>query len=200
MSSSRKPLLIVLSAASGAGKSSLCRELLARRPDIVYSVSCTTRVPRGGEVDGKSYHFLSEAEFRRRVEAGDFLEYAQVHGNWYGTLRQTVEDAMRGGYSIVLDIDVQGAQQFRERLTQLPEGHVIRKGFVDVFVQVSSMDELRRRLEQRGEDAPDVIEKRLTNAQRELAAAPDYRYTIINDDFERAMEALLGIIDKEQCI
>ncbi len=200
MSNSRKPLLLVLSAASGAGKSSLCRELLARRADVVYSVSCTTRAPRGGEIDGQSYHFLSQADFQRRVAAGDFLEYAEVHGNWYGTLRQTVEDAMQQGRSIVMDIDVQGAQQFRERLAQLPDDHVIRKGFVDIFIQVPSMDELRRRLETRGEDAADVIEKRLANAQRETAAAADYRYTIVNDDFDRAVEALLDIIDKEQSI
>lgn len=198
MSNSRKPLLFVLSAASGAGKSSLCRELLARRADVVYSVSCTTRAPRGGEIDGQSYHFLSQVDFQRRVAAGDFLEFAEVHGNWYGTLRQTVEDAMQQGRSIVMDIDVQGAQQFRERLAQLPDDNVIRRGFVDIFIQVPSMEELRRRLEQRGEDAPDVIEKRLANARREMAAAPDYRYTIINDEFNRAVEALLDIIDKEQ--
>ncbi|MFU8779632.1 MAG: guanylate kinase [Kiritimatiellia bacterium] len=198
MSSSRKPLLIVVSAASGAGKSSLCRELLARRPDVVYSVSCTTRAPRGGEIDGQSYCFLSTPAFEQRVAAGDFLEYAEVHGNWYGTLRRTVEDAMRQGRSVIMDIDVQGAKQVRDALVGLPADHMIRRGFVDVFIHAPSMDELRRRLEQRGEDAPDVIEKRLTNAQREEAAAPDYRYRIVNDDFGRALEALLGIIDKER--
>lgn len=200
MSSNRKPLLIVLSAASGAGKSSLCRALVDRRADIVYSVSCTTRAPRGGEVDGQSYHFLSEAEFRRRVAAGDFLEYAEVHGNWYGTLRQTVEQAMQQGNSIVMDIDIQGAQQFRERLSQLPKDDLVRKGFVDIFIQVPSMEELRRRLEQRGEDAPEVIEKRLANAQREMAEAPAYRYKIVNADFEQAVEELLRIINKEQAV
>lgn len=200
MSSSRKPLLIVLSAASGAGKSSLCRELLARRPDVVYSVSCTTRPPRGGEVDGQSYYFLTTEEFQHRVTAGDFLEHAEVHGNWYGTLRRTVEDAMQQGLSIVMDIDVQGAQQVRERLDGLPDENVIRKGFVDIFIQVSSLEELRRRLELRGEDAPDVIEMRLTNARREMAAAASYRHTIVNDDFERALEALLAIIEKEQSV
>ncbi len=200
MSNNRKPLLLVLSAASGAGKSSLCRALLARCSDIVYSVSCTTRAPRGGEIDGKSYHFLSEEEFQRRVASDDFLEYAEVHGNWYGTLRQTVEDAMVQGNSIVMDIDVQGARQLRQRLQRLPSGSVIRRGFVDIFIQVSSMDELRRRLEQRGEDTPEVIEKRLANAEREMAAVPEYRYTIVNDDFERAVDALQDIVEKEQAV
>lgn len=198
MSNNRKPLLLVLSAASGAGKSSLCRELLSRRSDIAYSVSCTTRAPRGGEIDGQSYHFLSQEEFRCRVAKGDFLEYAEVHDNWYGTLRQTVEDAMAQGNSIVMDIDVQGARQLRERLQQLPPDNLVRSGFVDIFIQVSSMEELRRRLAQRGEDTPEVIEKRLANAEREMAAVPEYRYTIVNDEFERAVAALLGIIEKEQ--
>ena len=200
MSNSRKPLLLVLSAASGAGKSSLCRALLAQRSDIVYSVSCTTRAPRGGEVDGQSYHFLSPAEFQRRVAAGDFLEYAEVHGNWYGTLRRTVEDAMSQGQSVIMDIDVQGARQVREGLEDLAVDNLIRRGFVDIFIQVSSIEELRRRLEQRGEDAPDVIEKRLANAQREMAAASEYRYAVVNDAFESAMASLLGIIDKEQSV
>jgi len=200
MSSKPKSLLLVLSAASGAGKSSLCRALLARRPDIRYSVSCTTRAPRGGEVDGQSYHFLSQEEFQRRVEAGDFLECAEVHGNWYGTLRRTVEDAMHQGNSIVMDIDVQGARQLRYKLAELPPKNVIRRGFVDIFIQVSSMEELRRRLEQRGEDTPEVIEKRLANAVREMAAVPEYRYTIVNDDFEQAVDALQGIVNKEQAV
>ncbi len=200
MSSKPKSLLLVLSAASGAGKSSLCRALLARRPDIRYSVSCTTRAPRGGEVDGQSYHFLSQEEFQRRVEAGDFLECAEVHGNWYGTLRRTVEDAMHQGNSIVMDIDVQGARQLRYKLAELPPENIIRRGFVDIFIQVSSMEELRRRLEQRGEDTPEVIEKRLANAVREMAAVPEYRYTIVNDDFEQAVDALQGIVNKEQAV
>jgi len=198
MSSSGKPLLIVVSAASGAGKSSLCRALLEANPGMVYSVSCTTRAPRGGEVDGQSYHFLSRADFQQRVAQGAFLEYAEVHGNLYGTLRQTVEVAMKAGHSIVMDIDVQGAGQVRRALAALPEDHLLRRGFVDIFIHAPSMHELRRRLEGRGEDRPEVIEIRLANAQREVAEAGLYRYRIVNDDFERARAELLSIVRKER--
>ena len=200
MSSNRKPLLIVVSAASGAGKSSLCRALLERRADLVYSVSCTTRAPRGGEIDGISYFFLTQDAFRQRVAAGDFLEHAEVHGNWYGTLHRTVQDTMQDGRSVIMDIDVQGAAHVRRALKHLPDDHLIRQGFVDIFIHAPSMDELRRRLEQRGEDTPDVIEKRLANAQSEMAAAQVYRYQVVNDDFDRALQELQTIIDKEQAV
>lgn len=194
----KKPLLLVLSAASGAGKSTLCQELVRRRDDIVYSVSCTTRAPRGGEVDGRSYYFLAPEDFRARIAQGAFLEYAQVHGKHYGTLRQSVEEAMSTGKSIVLDIDVQGAGQLRRSLAALPPGHVIRRGFVDVFVHAPSWEELQRRLERRAEDSPEAIAVRLENARREVQDACLYRYEIVNDDLESAMARLLGIVDKEQ--
>lgn len=193
-----KPLLIVLSAPSGAGKSTLCRALLDRRADVMYSVSCTTRAPRGGEVDGQSYFFLTPEEFERRVVQGDFLEHAEVHGNRYGTLRRTVEDAMQAGCSILMDIDVQGARQVRAALHALPPDHLVRAGFVDIFIQAPSMDELRRRLEFRGEDRADVIEMRLQNAMREVNDALLYRYALVNDALDRALGELLAIIDKEQ--
>jgi guanylate kinase len=195
---SRKPLLIVLSAPSGAGKSTLCRALLDRRADVMYSVSCTTRAPRGGEVDGQSYFFLTPEEFARRVVQGDFLEHAEVHGNRYGTLRRTVEDAMQAGCSILMDIDVQGARQVRAALQALPPDHLVRAGFVDIFIQAPSMDELRRRLISRGEDRADVIEMRLQNAMREVNDALLYRYALVNDALDRALGELLAIIDKEQ--
>lgn len=200
MSSRRRPLLIVVSAASGAGKSSLCRALLEQRKDIVYSVSCTTRAPRGGEVDGRSYHFLTQDAFLARAESGSFLEYAKVHGNYYGTLRQTIEEAMGHAQSVVMDIDVQGAAQVREALALLPADHLLRRGFVDIFIHAPSMDELRRRLELRGEDSEDVIARRLANAETEVEAARLYRYSIVNADFDRALAELIGILDKEQSL
>lgn len=200
MSNSKKPLLIVVSAASGAGKSSLCRAVLDARPDIVYSVSCTTRAPRGGEIDGESYHFLSREGFVNRVNNGDFLEHAEVHGNLYGTLRCTVENCMKSGKSVIMDIDVQGAGQVRDGLAKLPPDHFLRSGFVDIFIHAPSMDELRRRIEKRGEDHPDVIEKRLINARREVAEAKSYCYEVVNDEFERTRTELLEIIDKEQSV
>jgi len=193
-----KPLLIVISAPSGAGKSTLCERLLAAHGDMAYSVSCTTRAPRGGEVDGVHYHFLTSAAFEQKVQAGAFLEHAQVHGNRYGTLMQTVREAMQQGRSLLMDIDVQGARQVRAALATLPTTDLMVRGFVDIFVQPPSLDELRRRLEGRGEDTAEVIERRLANAAAELADASRYRYQIVNDDLERAYCELETIVRKEQ--
>jgi guanylate kinase len=194
-----KPLLIVISAPSGAGKSTLCDWLLAAHPGIAYSVSCTTRAPRGGEVDGVHYHFLTPDAFERRVQAGAFLEHAKVHGNRYGTLMLTVRQAMQQGKSLLMDIDVQGARQVRAALASLPPTDLMVNGFVDIFVHPPSLEELRRRLEGRGEDAAAVIEQRLANAATELADAGLYRYQLVNDDLGRAQRELAAIIRKEQC-
>lgn len=194
-----KPLLIVISAPSGAGKSTLCDWLLAANPRIAYSVSCTTRAPRGGEVDGVHYHFLTPDAFEQRVQAGAFLEHAQVHGNRYGTLVQTVRQAMQQEKSLLMDIDVQGARQVRAALASLPPTDLMVRGFVDIFIHPPSLEELRRRLEGRGEDAAAVIERRLANAAAELADAGLYRYQLVNDDLGRAQRELADIIRKEQC-
>ena len=194
----KKPLLIVISAPSGAGKSTLCDRLLAAHDEIAYSVSCTTRPPRGGEVDGVDYHFLTSEAFEQKVHEGAFLEYANVHGNRYGTLKQTVRDAMQQGRSLLMDIDVQGARQVRATLASLPSTDLMVQGFVDIFVHPPSLEELRRRLEGRGEDAAEVIERRMQNAAAELADADRYRYQLVNDDLERAQRELAAIIRKEQ--
>lgn len=198
MNDNQIPLLIVVSAPSGAGKSTLCARLLKDDPEIVYSVSCTTRAPRGGEVDGRSYHFLSPAVFEARVRAGEFLEHAMVHGNRYGTLKQTIRTAMRQGRSILMDIDVQGARQVRDALAGLPPNDLMSRGFVDIFVHAPSMEALRARLVGRAEDAAEVIERRMQNAVREMADAGRYRYQVVNDDLERALTELRGIIEKER--
>jgi guanylate kinase len=195
--SDRKPLLIVVSAPSGAGKSTLCDKLLAERGNIVYSVSCTTRAPRGSEVNGVDYNFMSEPEFMARVAAGDFLEYAAVHGNYYGTLRETVSSAMESGQSVMMDIDVQGAAQVRDALAGMDPDSPLVRGFVDIFIMPPSIEELRRRLEGRGEDAPDVIETRLANAEAEMAQAGLYKYQIVNDDLERAFDEIRTLIEQE---
>lgn len=197
MIAKNKPLLIVLSAPSGAGKSTLCNRLLAEDPTIAYSVSCTTRAPRGGEVDGKSYHFLSPEVFEARVREGAFLEQALVHGNRYGTLKETVRTAMQNGKSILLDIDVQGTRQVRAALAGLPPTDLMVCGFVDIFIHPPSMAVLRARLEKRAEDTAEVIEKRLQNAVRETDEAGMYRYQMVNDDFEQAFAKLRNIIQKE---
>lgn len=189
-----KPLLIVVSAPSGAGKSTLCNKLLAESESLVYSISCTTRKPRGQEQNGVAYHFLTEEEFVARIEKGDFLENAIVHGNRYGTLRSTVEEALENGKSIIMDIDVAGAAQVRDIINALPEDNLIRNSFIDIFITVPSIEELEARLNKRGEDAPDVIQKRLNNAKGEIARANEYQHIVVNDDLERAYIELCSIL------
>ncbi len=191
-----KPLLIVVSAPSGAGKSTLCNKLLAESESLVYSISCTTRKPRGQEKDGVAYHFLTEEEFVARIENGDFLENAIVHGNRYGTLRSTVEQALKQGNSIIMDIDVAGAAQVRDIIKALPDDSLIKDSFIDIFITVPSIEELEARLNKRGEDAPEVIQKRLNNAKGEIDRANEYQYIVVNDDLERAYKELCGILSE----
>lgn len=192
-----RPLMIVVSAPSGAGKSTLCNRLVADFPNITYSVSCTTREPRGEECDGKDYFFLSKKEFKERVKNGEFLEHAKVHGNFYGTLEDTVLYTMEGGKHVLLDIDVQGAAQIRESLVRLDPRHPIRQGFVDIFISPPSMEELEKRLRGRGTDSDATIKKRLKNAQEEMDHAIHYSYQIVNDDLETAYQNLINVIRTE---
>jgi len=197
MSSKQTPLLLVVSAPSGAGKSSLCNRLIEKFPQMVYSVSCTTRAPRGNEQDGVHYHFLSEAEFCARIQRGEFLEHALVHGNYYGTLKQTVYDALARGLDIIMDIDVQGAKQIRLACAAMSNDDAIKNSFVDIFIAPPSMEELHRRLCGRSTDSAEVIEKRMRNAHDEMKHQPHYKYTVINDVFERAANELAEIIVRE---
>lgn len=189
-----KPLLIVMSAPSGAGKSTLCDLLLQEFPEITYSVSCTTRAPRGQEEDGIDYFFLSREAFERRVREGMLLEYATVHGNLYGTPADPVREAFAEGQSVLMDIDVAGAAQVREAVAKLPEGDPLREGFVDIFIEPPDLEELRRRLEGRGEDAPETIELRLRNAEGEVARAGEFAYRVVNDDLDMAYRRLRDIL------
>lgn len=192
----RRPLLLVVSAPSGAGKTTLCDRLLADEPSVVYSVSCTTRAPRGNEVDGQDYHFLSPAEFDRRVKAGEFLEHAVVHGHQYGTLRQAVVDTLAAGKDVLMDIDVQGAASIR---TAADKDAALRQSLVRIFVAPPSLAALRERLQKRREDAPEVIERRLRNATEEMARWREYDYLVVNDDLERAYADLRAIVMAERC-
>jgi guanylate kinase len=189
-----RPLMFVVSAPSGAGKSTLCERLMADLPNIVYSVSCTTRAPRGDEKDGVHYYFLSRSEFKMRLKNGEFIEHAKVHGHYYGTLEDTVLFAMEEGNHVLLDIDVQGAQQIRDTLLTLDPRHSIRRGFVDIFILPPSLEELERRLRTRGTDEEAVIRKRLKNAEAEMAQASSYGFQIINDDLDRAYAALKSVV------
>ncbi len=188
-----RPLMIVVSAPSGAGKSTLCNRLVDELPNLVFSISCTTREPRGEEKDGVHYYFLSKKEFKERIKQDEFLEHAKVHGNYYGTLEDTILYAMEEGNHVLLDIDVQGARQIRESLVRLDPRHPIRRGFTDIFISPPSMEELETRLRGRGTDADSVIEKRLKNAQAEMACAQDYSFLIINDNLETAYQELKGV-------
>lgn len=179
-------MLVVVTAPSGAGKSTLCGKLLAEFPEFLYSVSCTTRPPRGAEVHGVAYYFLSRDEFTACVERGEFLEHALVHGNYYGTLRKTVVAAMEAGCSVLMDIDVCGAAQVRSIVAQLPDGDPMKDGFLDIFINAPSIEVLRFRLVKRGEDSAESIERRLANAAGEIARAGEFSHLVINEDVEAA--------------
>ena len=191
----RRALLLVVSAPSGAGKSTLCERLLADHFFMTRSISCTTRPPRGAEVDGRDYHFLSEAEFNRRVTEGLFLEHAVVHGNQYGTLRATVEEGLKAGKDVLMVIDVQGAASVRAAARSA--GGILGQSYVDIFISPPSLEALRDRLQARGEDAPEVIEKRLANAQGEMERAREYQHRVINDQLDQAYAELHAIIHVE---
>jgi guanylate kinase len=185
----REGILFILSAPSGAGKTSLCKEIVDCFPDLRHSVSFTTRGMRPGERDGVDYHFVSGEEFSRMAEEGAFAEWAEVHGNRYGTALATLEKNRREGIDLLLDIDFQGAAQIRR---------VYEHG-VFIFIFPPSLNELKRRLLDRNTDSPEAIERRIANAREEIQAAAWYDYTIINDDFTLAVKQLKAIITAEQC-
>jgi guanylate kinase len=192
-----RPLLWVVSAPSGGGKTTLCNRLRAEFPRMAYSVSCTTRAPRGTEQQDVHYHFLTPDEFERRSQSGAFLEQAIVHGNRYGTLRLEVVAALSAGRDILMDIDVQGAAQIRAAVRSAPETDLLRRAFVDVFILPPSEAVLRQRLTGRGEDTAEVIERRMQNARREMETWRDYRYVIVNDELEVAYDALRAVVMAE---
>ena len=176
--------LIVISAPSGTGKSSLVKRLLAAVPDIVFSVSATTRAPRAGEVDGREYHFLDRPAFEALIAKGELLEHAHVHGNLYGTPRGPVEHDRDAGRDVLLDIDVQGARQV---VGSDPGAHL-------VFVAPPSRQELERRIRSRGLDPADAIERRMKNAAGEMAEMRRFHRVIVNDDLDRAAAELATVV------
>ncbi|MEI6702046.1 MAG: guanylate kinase [Deltaproteobacteria bacterium] len=180
----REGLTVIISAPSGAGKTSLCGELFKIFPDIKESVSFTTRTPRPGEVEGEAYYFVSNEEFTRMVAEDAFAEWALVHGNMYGTALSTLEEARKKGVDLVLDIDCQGALKLKEQFD----------GGIYIFILPPSMAELRRRLENRSLDDQEVIERRILRAADEIKEARWYDYIIINDNFEVACRELSAII------
>ena len=190
-----KPLFIVMSAPSGCGKSTLIDMLLQEYSDMVYSISCTTRPPRGEEEDGLDYHFLAKERFEELIRENAFIEYASVHDNYYGTLKAPIEEVLAEGNSMILDIDVQGAAKVREYVRGLPDSDPLKVGYVDIFVNPPSLEELRARLEGRGTDSREVIERRLANAEGEMARAGEYMFRVVNDDLGTCYKRLCDLID-----
>lgn len=186
----RRGLLIILSSPSGAGKSTLAKRLMAWDPTLSFSVSATTRPPREGEVDGTDYHFMTEAGFKALVADGAMLEHAHVFGNFYGSPMAPVKDAIESGRDVLFDIDWQGAQQIK---TSALRDHVL-----SIFVLPPSIAELRRRLISRGQDADDVIQKRMQKSWDEISHWDGYDYVLINDDLDTTFERLKTIVSAER--
>lgn len=184
----RRGALFVVSAPSGTGKTSLCQELVARLPDVQYSVSCTTRKPRPGEVESRHYHFLDEAVFRGMIREDAFLEWAEVYGNLYGTPRTPIREWMAQGVDVLLDIDQQGARQIRR---QEPEA-------VLIYILPPSLEALRRRLEDRKGDSPVEVAMRLNKAKDEIKSYREFRHIIINDDFKFSVRQFEAIVLAER--
>ena len=190
-----KPVFLVISAPSGCGKSTLIDMLLQEYGDFVYSISCTTRAPRGEEEDGIDYHFLTRERFAELLAEDAFIEHAEVHGNCYGTLKAPISEVLAEGNSMILDIDVQGAARVREYVRALPNTDAMKIGYVDIFIDPPSMEELRRRLELRGTDSAATIERRMANAAGEIERGGEYMYRVVNDDLGIAYRRLCDLVD-----
>jgi guanylate kinase len=189
------PLLVLISAPSGGGKTTLCQHLLAARTDLTRAITCTTREPRAGEKDGVDYHFLSAGVFLERVQAGDFLEHAAVYGHRYGTLKSGVLGKLREGRDVLLNVDVQGAAAIRERA---PEDRELQRALVSVFLTPASPDILESRLRKRGTDSAAAIEKRLNAARQEIAQWRHFDYLLISDSIPEDLRRMLAIIEAEK--
>lgn len=183
----KRGYLVVLSAPSGTGKSTIIKELLRQGMGLIYSISTTTRQPREGEVEGKHYYFVDRKKFRRKISEGEFLEWAKVHDEYYGTSKKKVENLLKKGFSVVLDLDVQGATSVKRKY---PDA-------VLIFISPPSWTSLKERLVKRKKDSRDTIEKRLKNARDELLWAKQYDYIVLNDRVSNAVKMIESIIDAE---
>lgn len=179
-----KGILLIVSGLSGAGKGTICKRLMEKYPDYEFSISATTRAPREGEIHGREYFFLSQEEFETKIEDGQFLEYANYVGNYYGTPKDWVEEKLEGGKNVILEIELQGAFQVREKI---PEA-------VLIFIMPPDMEELKRRLIHRGTETEEQIEKRLSRAMEELEYVDQYDYVIVNEEVEKSVEMLHTIV------
>ena len=185
----REGILFVLSAPSGAGKTSLCRELIDSLPDLSQSTSFTTRQKRDGEQDGVDYHFINPEAFQNKIEQQQLVKWAEVHGNLYGTSLETLQDAAGKGIDLLLDIDCQGAAQLKNNYQQ----------GVFIFILPPDYVELEKRLRDRGTDGENVIQRRLKNAKQEISQAHWYDYLVVNDDIKSARDRIIAIVTAERC-
>lgn len=188
----RNGILFILSAPSGAGKTTLV-DALRKTSEFIYSVSCTTRPARAGEVEGEDYRFLSNEEFNARARAGDFLEHATVHGHHYGTLLKPIVEDLMNGHDVLIDIDTQGAATIRKQKDEF-----VRQSLADIFLMPPDVVELRRRLTKRGTETAEQIETRLANAIREMDSWPQYRYTIISRTTKEDLQKFRHIMNAER--
>ncbi|OGV60145.1 MAG: guanylate kinase [Lentisphaerae bacterium GWF2_50_93] len=188
----RLGIAMILSGPSGAGKSTVCNLLRQRNPGLCFSVSCTTREPRNGEVDGRDYYFIDQKNFQRKIKNNEFVEYAEVHGNFYGTLKSEIIERVRAGKDVLLDIDIQGAFHIRESSKQYS---LLEKCTEFVFLGPPSFGELEKRLRGRGTEKEEVIMKRLETAKSELDHWRDYDYLVINKEVEQTVKDLETLFD-----
>ncbi len=188
-------LLVIISAPSGGGKTTVCQQVLAARPDMTRAVTCTTRAPREGERDGVDYYFLDAASFLKRVQAGNFLEHATVYGHSYGTLKAEVLGKLRQGKDVLLNVDVQGAATIRAKAAEDPE---LRRALISVFLTPPSMAVLEQRLRRRGTDAEAVIQKRLSVARQEIAQWKHFDYLLISGTISEDLARMQAIIEAEK--
>ncbi len=193
--SNQAPLLIVLAAPSGGGKTTLCQQILATNPNVTRAITCTTREPRPGEKNGIDYYFLDADTFLKRVQAGHFLEHATVHGNSYGTLKSEVLDKLESGKDVLLNVDVQGAAAIREKAAADDQ---LRKALVTVFLTTATISELEARLKRRAQDSPEVIQKRMNAARHEIAQWKNFQYLIISTTIEEDLRRMQAIIEAEK--
>ena len=189
------PLLILISAPSGGGKTTLCEMLLAARPEMTRAVTCTTRAPRAGEVDGVDYYFLEAESFLKRLQAGNFLEHATVYGNSYGLLRSELLGKLREGKDVLLNVDVQGAATIREQAASDPE---LKRALVTVFLTPTPLTILEERLKKRAADSPAVIQKRLAVARQEIAQWKNFDYLLTSTTKQEDLRRTLAIVEAEK--
>jgi guanylate kinase len=189
------PLLILISAPSGGGKTTLCQQLLKARPDMTRAITCTTRAPRPGEKDGVDYHFFDASEFLKRLHAGNFLEHATVYGNSYGILKSELLGKLREGKDVLLNVDVQGAATIREKTESEPE---LKRALVTIFLTPTPLTVLEERLKKRGADAIAVIQKRLAVAKQEIAQWKNFDYLLISGTKQEDLRRILAIIEAEK--